>query len=135
MTSSHSARPPAPSVRPSSRPVSADFVAAMRRLWVSHDPLRFVGPGAETFDAYDHQAYVTALCADEIRSVADAEKVLSTILRHEFGIRSAIWSDPTFAPRLQRLAQDVFCAVERATPRVSTRPYALPDAAATTRRA
>lgn len=126
MTSSHSARPPGPSVRPSSRPVSADFVTVMRRLWVSHDPLRFVGPGAETFDAYDHQAYVTALCADEIHSVADAEKVLSTILRHEFGIRSTLWADPSFAPRLQRLAQDVFAVVASATPRVSTRPYALP---------
>ncbi|MFO0603821.1 MAG: hypothetical protein U0324_11640 [Polyangiales bacterium] len=101
-----------------------EFVSAMRRLWVTHDPLRFVGDGAETLDVYDHQAYVTALCADEIGSAADAEKVIATILRHEFGIRSPIWSDPEFAPRLQRLAEDVAAVVARRPARAITQPYA-----------
>ncbi len=109
--------------RPSSRPVAAELVSSVRRLWVSHDPLRFVDGSGDSLDAYDHQAYVTALCMDEMRSVADAEKVLSTILRHEFGIRSQLFADPEFPGRLQRLARDVFDAVTRA-PRLATRPYA-----------
>jgi hypothetical protein len=113
-----------PAPRPSSRPVGQDFVTAVRRLWITHDPLRFVGEGSESLDVYDHQAYVTALCADEIGSAADAEKVLATILRHEFGIRSPIWSDPEFGPRLQRLAEDVAALVARRPARAITQPYA-----------
>ena len=123
MSTAESPRSIRPSARPSSRPVGQDFVTAMRRLWITHDPLRFVGEGSESFDVYDHQAYVTALCADEIRSAADAEKVLATILRHEFGIRSPIWSDPEFAPRLQRLAGDVAAAVAGRPARSITQPY------------
>lgn len=124
MSSTESPRSLRPTARPSSRPVGHEFVSAMRRLWVTHDPLRFVGDGAETLDVYDHQAYVTALCADEIGSAADAEKVIATILRHEFGIRSPIWSDPEFAPRLQRLAEDVAAVVARRPARAITQPYA-----------
>jgi hypothetical protein len=124
MSTTESPRSMRPSARPSSRPVGQEFVTAMRRLWITHDPLRFVGEGSETFDVYDHQAYVTALCADEIGSAADAEKVLATILRHEFGIRSPIWSDPEFAPRMQRLAGDVAAAIASRPVRSATQPYA-----------
>ena len=98
MSSTESPRSLRPTARPRRGRWGQQFVSAMRRLWVTHDPLRFVGDGAETLDVHDHQAYVTALCADEIGSAADAEKVIATILRHEFPA-SARPSGPTPSSR------------------------------------
>ncbi len=102
-----------PVERASTRPVAADFVAQMRRLWVHHDPMRFVGDEGAAYDLYDHQAYVTALCADEILSEGDAEKIVTTMLRHEFGSQGPVWIHPDFVPRVQSLARDLFVATQQ----------------------
>lgn len=104
------ARAQRPLERASTRPVAADFVSHVRGLWVHHDPMRFVGEEGAAYDLYDHQAYVTALCADEILSEGDAEKIVTTMLRHEFGSHGAVWNDPAFVHRVQSLARDLFVA-------------------------
>lgn len=114
------ARAQRPSERPSTRPVAADFVSQVQRLWVHHDPMRFVGDEGAAFDLYDHQAYVTALCADEILSEGDAEKIVTTMLRHEFGSHGATWNDADFVQRVQSLARDVFHATQQRAKRPAT---------------
>lgn len=110
---SQPAKPPRPSSPPSSRPVAREFVALMRGLWVQHDPMRFLDAGGETFDSYEHQAYVTALCADEIRTPSDAAKVILAILRHEFGYHSPTWADAEFTRRMGALSVDLFEALRQ----------------------
>ena len=102
-----------PLERASTRPVAADFVSQVRRLWVHHDPMRFVGDEGAAYDLYDHQAYVTALCADEILSEGDAEKIVTTMLRHEFGSQGAVWNHPDVALRVQNLARDLDVATQQ----------------------
>lgn len=110
---------PRPSSPPSSRPVAREFVALMRGLWVQHDPMRFLDAGGETFDSYDHQAYVTALCIDEIHTPSDASKVVLAILRHEFGYQSPMWADPEFTRRMNALSVGLFEAIAQIPERAS----------------
>jgi hypothetical protein len=108
--------------RPLSRPVEPDFVARVRDLWVRHDPMRLANE-VGAFDLYDHESYVTSLCADEILSVADAEQIVTKILRNEYGIFSATHADHDFMARLQGLAADLYAAANQRVKRPSTAPY------------
>jgi hypothetical protein len=105
--------------------VSAEFLAEVRALWIARDPFRLHTEGAEplAFDTYDHQAYVTALCADEIHDVSDAERVLLTITRNEFGMRASILTDAAFVANIQALARDLLHVVAITPRRPATGPY------------
>jgi hypothetical protein len=123
---SHSFAPPRgprPSERPSSRPVEPAFVARVRDLWVHHDPMRLAARGDPAFDLYDHQAYVSALCADEILSAPDAEQIITKIVRNEFGTLAASLGEPEFIARVQGLAVDLFAAVQERAQRPSNAPH------------
>lgn len=111
--------------RPVSRPVEPEFVAVVRGLWVRHDPMRLVVDGEAPYDLYDHQSYVAALCADEILSVADAEQIVTNILRNEFGVVASASTDAGFSARVQALAAELFATAQR---RVK-RPASVPPAA------
>ncbi len=115
-------RAPRASERPSSRPVAAEFVAQVRRLWIQHDPMRFVVEGVEQPELYEHEAYVASLCADDILSEGDAARIVSTILRREFGSHGATWADPGLVQRIQALAGDLFRAIEQRAGRGSAPP-------------
>ncbi len=111
-----------PSDRPISRPVEPDFVSLVRDLWVRHDPMRLVIDGDARFDLYDHQSYVTALCADEILSVADAEQIVTNILRNEYGVVASASNDAGVVARVQSLAAELFAAAQRRVRRTPSVP-------------
>lgn len=122
---SQSSAPPRsqrPSDRPSSRPVEPDFVTLVHELWVRHDPMRFAIDGAVAFHLYDHESYVTSLCADEFLSVADAEQIVTKILRNEYGTLAATLSHAEFLSRVQGLAVDLFAAAQQRVKRPSSVP-------------
>lgn len=106
-----------------SQPVPFDFSTAVQRLWVQHDPMLLVGDDGPSHDLYEHQAYITSLCAAEVLSVDDAEKIVTTILRREYTNITALWSDAAFLRRVQGLAVDLFAACQARPRRVSTAPW------------
>ncbi|MFO0648627.1 MAG: hypothetical protein U0326_20465 [Polyangiales bacterium] len=124
---SQSSAPPRsqrPSDRPSSRPVEPDFVTLVHDLWVRHDPMRFATEGAVPFHLYDHESYVTSLCADEFLSVVDAEQIVTKILRNEYGSLAATLADHEFLSRVQALAAELFAAAQQRVKRPSSVPTA-----------
>jgi hypothetical protein len=76
-------------------------------------------------DAYEHQAYVMALCLHEIGSESDAEKVVTTILRAEFGFQGPRWSESEFVTRSRALAADVYRFVRESNESATTGVYAV----------
>ena len=109
-----------------SRPISASLIASVRALWVEHDPMQFLDGGAgESEETYEHQAYVMGLCLNEIHSESDAGKVVTTILRAEFGFGGSRWADAEYCARSQALAASVFALVREENEREITGVYPI----------